>query len=89
MVDIGVSASIVRKYVSHIYHKNLQQKKNKWSKMAGTFNTISTKELESKLQELNQIKVIIATKCHLTDNLLNYNLVLGIIFNLRKKTMFW
>ena len=36
----GASASIVRKDVLYGRHRNLKDKKNKWSTMAGTFNTI-------------------------------------------------
>ena len=44
--------------------------------MAGTFNTTFVTEIEMKLPELNHCAEINA-KCHLTDKLLNYNLILG------------
>jgi len=96
LLDSGASASIVRKDVLHVRHKILKDKKNKWSTMAGTFNTTSVTEIMLKLPELNHSAEIYA-KCHLTDNLLNYDLILGrdilhelgIIFNFENKTITW
>ena len=64
--------------------------------MAGTFNTTFVTKIMSKLSELNHIKNIYA-KCHLTDKLLNYDLLLGreilhklgVIFNFKNKTIIW
>ena len=44
--------------------------------MAGTFNTSFVTEIILKLPELNHSAEIYA-KCHLTDKLLNYDLILG------------
>ena len=95
-MDSGASASIVRKDVLHVRHKILKDKKNKWSTMAGTFNTSFVTEMILKLPELNHSAEIYA-KCHLTDKLLNYDLILGrdilhelgIIFNFENKTITW
>ena len=64
--------------------------------MAGTFNTTFVREIILKLPELNHSAEIYA-KCHLTDTLLNYNLILGrdilyelgIIFNFKNNTITW
>ena len=64
--------------------------------MAGTFNTAFATEVILKLLELNHSAKIYA-KCHLTDELLNYDLILGrdilhklrIIFNFKNKTITW
>ena len=64
--------------------------------MAGMFNTAFVTEIILKLSELNH-SAEIYTKCHLTDKLLNYNLILGrdilhklgIIFNFENKTITW
>ena len=64
--------------------------------MAGTFNTTFVTEIILKLSELNHSAEIYA-KCHLTDKLLNYDLILGrdilhelgIIFNFKNKTITW
>ena len=64
--------------------------------MAGTFNTTPLSEIILKLPELNHSAENYA-KCHLTDKLLNYNLIrgrdilhkLGIIFNFENKTIIW
>ena len=93
-LDIGASASIVRKDVLHKRHKILKQKKNKWSTMAGTFNTTSTMELEIQLPGLYHTTEIYA-KCHLIDMIISFNLIIGrdilhelcIIFNLENKTV--
>ena len=90
LLDSGASASIICKDVLYERHKILKAKKNKWSTMAGTFNTIFVTEIILKLPELNPTAEIYA-KCHLTDKLLNYNLILGrnikhkleIIFNFK------
>ena len=60
--------------------------------MVGTFNTIFATEIISKLPELNHSSKFYA-KCHLTNNLLKYNLIqgrdiiheIGIIFNFKIK----
>ena len=45
LLDSGASASFIHKTVLHESHRILQNKKNKWSIMAGTFNTTSVMEL--------------------------------------------
>ena len=72
LLDSGASASIVRKDVLHEQQKIRKDKKNKWSPMAGTFNTTFVTEIMSKLPELNHFAVIYATV-----KLLNNNLILG------------
>ena len=64
--------------------------------MTGTVNTTFIMELKVKSRELNQI-VNIYAKCHLTNNLSNYDLILGrdklhdqgIIFHFKNKTTTW
>ena len=64
--------------------------------MVGTFNTTFVTEIILKILELNR-SVEIYTKCHLTNKLLHYNLILGrdilhelgIIFNFQNKTITW
>ena len=64
--------------------------------MAGTFNTTFVTEMILKLPGLSHSAEIYA-KCHLTDKLLNYDLILGrdilhelgIIFNFQNKTITW
>ena len=51
LLDSGASASIVCKDVLYQRHKILKDKKNKWSTMAGTFNTTSIKEIILKILE--------------------------------------
>ena len=61
-----------------------------------TFNTTFVNEIIFKLPELNHSAERYA-KCHLTNKLLNYDLilgrdilhVLGIIFNFKNKTITW
>ena len=92
LLDSGASASIVRKDVLHVRHKILKDKKNKWSTMAGIFVT----NIILKLPELNH-SAEISAKCHLTEKLLNYDLILGrdilhdlgIIFNLENKKIIY
>ena len=94
--DFGASASIIRKDLFYKRHKILKDKKNKWSAMAGTFNTTFVTKTILKLPELNH-STEIYTKCHLTNELIKYNLILGrhilhelgIIFNFRHKTITW
>ena len=70
--------------------------KNKWSTIAGTFKTYFVTEIILKLPELHHSAKIHA-KCHLTDKLLYYNLILdrdilhelGIIFNFENKPITW
>ena len=96
LFDSDASASIVCKDVFYECHKILKDKKNKCSTMAGTFSTTSIIETILKLPESNHTAKIYA-KCHLTDKWLNYNLILGrdilhklgIIFNLKNKTITW
>ena len=91
LLDNGASASIVREDVLYKCHKILKDKKNNWSTMAGTFNKTFITEIILKLSELNHSAEIYA-KCHLMDELLNYDLILGrdilhelrIIFNGKK-----
>ena len=47
LLDSGASASIVRKDVLHVRHKILKDKKNKWSTMAGTYNTTFVAEINN------------------------------------------
>ena len=49
----GASASIVRKEVLYEHHRILEDKKNKWSTIAGTFNITFVTEIILKLPELN------------------------------------
>ena len=66
------------------------------SAMAGTFNTTYVTEILLKILELNYT-VEVHGKHHLTDKLLNYDLILGtyllheviIIFNFKHKTITW
>ena len=51
LLDRGTSASIVRKDVLYKRHKILKLKMNKWSTMAGTFNSTFVTEIISKLQD--------------------------------------
>ena len=76
LLDSGAIASILWKDTLYKHHKILKDKKNIWSTMAGTFNTTFITEIILKLPELNRSAEIYA-KCHLTDNLLNYDLILG------------
>ena len=78
------SVSIVRNDVLYGRHRILKDKKKKWLTIAETFNTTfvrgtfsSTfvKELNSKLPGLNHSAEVNA-KYHLTDKLLNYDLIL-------------
>ena len=72
----GATTSIVHKDVLYGQHKILKDKNNKWSTMAGAFNTTFITEIIIKLPELNH-STKIYPKCYLTDKLLNYNLILG------------
>ena len=91
-LDSGASASIVCKDVLNERHTILKDKKNKWSTMAGTFNTTFVTKIILKLPELNHSAENHA-KCYLTDKLLNFYLILGrdmllelgIIFNFQNK----
>ena len=64
--------------------------------MAGTFNTTSVTEITLKLPELNYSSKIYV-KYHLTNKLLNYDLILGrdklhelgIIFNFKNEIITW
>ena len=64
--------------------------------MAGTFNTTFVTEIISKHPEINHFTEIYA-KCHSTNKLLNYDIilvggilhVLGIIFNFTNKSITW
>ena len=76
LLDSNASALIVRKDVLHERYKILRDKKNKWSTMAGTFNITFVTEKILKFPKLNHSADIYA-KCHLTNKLINYNLVLG------------
>ena len=51
-------------------------KKNKWSTMAGAFNTSYMTNLDVKIPELYHTPEIYS-KYHLTDKLLNNDLILG------------
>ena len=92
LLDSGTSESIVHKDVLHKGNQTLKDKKNKRLTMAGIFNTYLLVELKLKLPESNHSAKIYA-KCNLTDDELNYNLILGsdilhelamIFFQLRK-----
>ena len=98
LLDSSSSASTICKDVLYKQHKILEDKKNKWSTMVGTFNTTFVTEIILKLSELNHSAEIYAKcrlmdKCQLTDILLNYDLILskdilhelGIIFILTRK----
>ena len=76
LIDSGTSALIIHKDVLYERHKILKDKKNKWSTMAGTFNTTFVTKIILKLPELNHSAKIYA-KYHLTDKLLNNDLILG------------
>ena len=96
LLESEASASIVRKDMLYERHKTLRDKKNKWSSIAGTFNTTFVTEIILKLPKLNH-SAEINMKCNLTDKLLNYDLILGrdikhelvIIFNIKNKTVTW
>ena len=75
LLDSGASTSIVCREVLDKRHHLIKKKKNKWSTMAGTFNTSYMTSLNLRLQELNHTAEIYA-KRHLTDKLLNYDLIL-------------
>ena len=95
-LDSTASASIVHKDVLYERHKILKDEKNKWSTMAETFNTSFVTEIILKLPKLNH-SVEIYAKYHLTDKLLNYDLILGkdilhelgLIFNFGSKSITW
>ena len=72
LLDSGASASII-----HIErHLIMYDKKNKWSTMVRNFNKTFVMKLKLKTPKLNY-SAEINTKYHLTDTLLNYNLILG------------
>ena len=83
-----------------MYYTNITEfvkdKKNKWSTKAGTFNTTFVTKIILKLPELNHSAELNA-KCHLSYNLLNYDLILdrdilhelGVIFIFLNKTISW
>ena len=91
LLDSGASTSMVRKNKLYECHKKLKNKKNKWSTIAGTVKSTLVTEIILKLKELNNSAKIYA-KCHLTNKILNYDLILGwdvlqenvLIFNLKK-----
>ena len=66
LLDSGANALIVRKDILYKRHRILKDNKNKWSTMAGTFNTTFVTEIISKLQELNYSAKIYA-KCRLIE----------------------
>ena len=92
LVHNNASVLIARKGVLYKRHKILKDKKNKWSTMAGTFNTTLVTEIILKLSKLNHYGEIYV-KCNLTDKLLNYDFILGrdilhklgIIFNFKNQ----
>ena len=49
LLDTSDNASIIRKDALHKPHQILKDKKNKWSTMAGTFNTTFITEIILKL----------------------------------------
>ena len=60
LLDSSVSASIISKDALYERHKILKDKKNKWSTMAETFNTIFVTEIILKLPKLNHYTEIYA-----------------------------
>ena len=76
LLDSSANTSIARKEVLYKRHKILKDDENKWSTMAGTFNTTFVTEIILKLTEFNKSTKICA-KCNLTDKLLNYDLIPG------------
>ena len=52
LLGSSASASIVRKDVLYKRHRILKDKKNKWSKVAGTFNTISVTKVALKVHAI-------------------------------------
>ena len=76
LLDSGASSLIIQKDMLYKRHKILKDKKNKWSTMAGTFNTTFVIEIILIPPELNHSAEIYA-KCQMTDKLLNYDLILG------------
>ena len=66
----------IRKDVLHKRYKIFKEKNNKWSTMAGTFNTTFVTEIILKLPELNH-SAEIYEKRHLKIKLLNNDLILG------------
>ena len=91
-LESSASTLIVCKVILHEHHRTLKDRNNKWSTMAGTFNTTFIIELKLKLPYLNDFADIYA-KFHLVNKLVNYNLILGrdilhelgIIFNFKSK----
>ena len=96
LLDSGASASIVRKDVIYECHRIIKDKPNKWSTMAGTFNTTIVTGIILKVPELNH-SAEINLKCYLMDKLLNYDLILGrdilhelgIIYNFENGIITW
>ena len=96
LLDKSSSVSIVRKTYYTDVTKFSKIKKNKWSTIAGIFNTTFVTEIILKFEELNRSAEIYA-KCNLSDILLNYDLILsrdiphelGIIVNFDNKTITW
>ena len=92
LFDSSANTSIICKDKLYKGNRILNDKKNKWSTKEGTFNTTFVTEITFKLPELNN-SVEIYAKYHLTNKLLNYNLIictdilhkLGIIFNFKNK----
>ena len=92
ILDSKANSSILHKDVLYKRHRILKDNKNKWSTMAGTFNTTLATEIILKHSELNHSAEINA-KCNLTDKSLNYDFILGrdilhklgIIFNFKNK----
>ena len=52
LLDSGARLSILHQDVIHERHRTLKEAKNKWSTMAGNFNTIFVTEIILKLPEL-------------------------------------
>ena len=76
LLDSGVCALIIHEDVLYERHTILKDKKKICSTMAGTFNTTFVIDIILKLPESNHSAEIYA-KCHLTNKLLNYDLILG------------
>ena len=80
----------------NLYKRNnfFEQKRNKRSTIAGTFNTTYITKFELELPDLNYTADIVE-KLHSTDDLLNYDLILsrdilheyGIIFYFENKSI--
>ena len=76
LLDSHASASIVHIDILNHHHRILPDMKNERSTMAGAFNTTLVTKITLKLLELNP-STNIYVKSHLTNKVLNYNVILG------------